>query len=104
MFPLTLVGGDPRACNVLSLFYGAHGVGRGIFGFLTLLDANNLRLVCQEMKREVTAFPWNDSTTPVKGKELERWRTSYPNARAAKITGPLRNTDFIFLKGLRARC
>ena len=60
MFPLTLVGGGPRACNVLSVLYGAHGVGRGIFSFLTLRDANNLRLVCQEMKREVTAFPWND--------------------------------------------
>ena len=82
--PLTLVGGN-RPYHVMSVLLAEHSHSRGILGFLTLRDANNLRSVCKELRDEVADFRWTDMTTRICC-SLELWRTCFPHAISANLS------------------
>jgi len=98
--PITLVGGN-RPYHIMSVLYAEHSRSEGIFGFLTYEDANNLRLVCKELRDEVRDFRWKDMKTRIKG-SLALWRICFPFAKAANIRSQknLTDADFIYLKGI----
>jgi len=98
--PITLVGGN-RPYHIMSVLLAEHSRSEGIFGFLTYEDANNLRLVCKELRDEVKDFYWKDSKTRIKG-SLKLWRICFRNAKAANIykRRDLTDADFVYLKGI----
>jgi hypothetical protein len=65
---------------------GAHGVGAGVFGFLTTRDARALRLVSRMCREDVAAARWLDMETRITG-SLAAWRACFPGARAANVEG-----------------
>ena len=73
-----------------------------LFGFLTTLDANALRLTCREARDAVTAHAWADAKTRIKG-SLVSWRKCFPLAAAASVRFryDLASADFVHLRGLR---
>ena len=81
----------------------AHGVCKGIFGFLTTREARALRLVCHLCCADVAAARWHDEETRISG-PLAAWRACFPNARAANVAGraDLQDADFARLAGLKA--
>ena len=99
--PLTLVGGN-RPYHVMSVLLAEHSHSRGILGFLTYEDANNLRSVCKELRAEVTHFRWTDMKTRICG-SLELWRTCFPHAISANLNyrGNLKYEDFVHLRGIK---
>ena len=74
-----------------------------LFGFLSTLDAYAVRSTCREALAAVTTFPWEDSTTRIKG-NLALWRACFPQARSANVSGrrDLTNADFVNLRGIRS--
>jgi len=104
--PITLVGGN-RPYHIMSVLLAEHSRSEGIFGFLTYEDANNLRLVCKELRDEVSEFYWMDSKTRING-SLKLWRTCFRNARAVNISVDtnyyydevLSDSEFVYLKGI----
>ena len=98
--PVTLVGGN-RPYHIMSVLLAEHSRSEGIFGFLTYEDANNLRLVCKELRDEVRDFRWKDMKTRIKG-SLKKWRTCFPFAKSANISYRTDLTDaaFVHLKGI----
>ena len=99
--PLNLVGGN-RPYHVMSVLAAEHSNSRGIFGFLTLFDANRLRLVCKEMRDEMREFRWKDIKTRINGR-LDLWRACFPYAISANLNGrvDLDVEDFLHLRGIR---
>ena len=81
---------------------GAHGVGAGVFGFLTTRDARALRLVSRMCCADVAAARWLDAETRITG-SLAAWRACFPGARAANVEGrrDLTDADFAHLAGVR---
>jgi hypothetical protein len=86
-------------------------------------EANTLRLVCKELKREVGEYPWEDMETVIRGYVGERvgeregqrgaWRACFPRARGANVEmcepwlssgrrNPVVDLDFVHFVGLRA--
>lgn len=51
---------------------------------LNTRDATVLRTTCRASKAVVTAFPWHDALTPIRGPP-EAWLACFPHARAANI-------------------
>ena len=102
--------GEERAPppNVLDVFgvlappSGAHGVGKGVFGFLTTYNARALRLVSRMCRDDVAAARWLDAETRITG-SLAAWRACFPGARAANVAGrrDLRDADFVHLAGVK---
>jgi hypothetical protein len=88
--------------GVLAPPAGAHGVGAGVFGFLTTRDARALRRVCRLCCADVAAARWLDGVTHISG-PLAAWRASFPGARAANVAGRLDLTDedFAHLAGVK---
>ena len=88
--------------GVLAPPAGAHGVGAGVFGFLTPRDARALRLVSRLCCADVAAARWLDAGTPITG-SLAAWRACFPGARAANVGGraDLTDADFAHLAGVR---
>ena len=88
--------------GVLAPPAGAHGVGAGVFGFLTTRDARALRLVCRLCCADVAAARWLDAETRITG-SLAAWRACFPGARAANVAGrhDLRDADFAHLAGVK---
>jgi hypothetical protein len=87
--------------GVLAPPSGAHGVGAGVFGFLTTRDARSLRLVSRQCCADVAAARWLDAKTRIDG-SLGAWRTCFPGARAASVVnrGNLTDADFVHLAGV----
>ena len=81
---------------------GAHGVGAGVFGFLSTCDARALRLVCRLCCADVAAERWIDAETRITG-SLAAWRACFPGARAANVSGraDLTDADFAHLAGVK---
>jgi len=48
-------------------------------------EANNLRLVCKEIKKDIEEYPWKDMKTLIKG-NINNWRNCFPNAKGANVT------------------
>jgi len=104
--PITLVGGN-RPYHIMSVLLAEHSRSEGIFGFLTYKDANSLRLVCKELRDEVSDFRWMDSKTRING-SLKLWRTCFRNAKAANVSmarehsyhDHISDSEFVYLRGI----
>ena len=95
-------GGDDSLVDLFAVLAGAHSVGGGVFGFLTMLDGNELRQVCRLIRGDVAAARWRDAETPIRG-PLAAWRACFPGAMAACLRGrdDLRDADFVHLAGVK---
>ena len=71
--------------SVLSTLNGAHSIGEGFLGFLTMVESNALRSVCVEFREAVIDFPWMDAKSVIKG-SVEAWRAAFPAARAVNVS------------------
>ena len=90
--------------GVLAPPAGAHGVGAGVFGFLSTRDARALRLVCRLCCADVAAARWLDVETRIDG-SIAAWRMCFPGARGANVVGrrDLADADFAQF-GVRRVC
>ena len=93
---------DGSLAELFSVLAGAHSEGGGVFGFLTLLDGNELRQLCRLFRDDVAAAHWCDGVTPIKGSLAAR-RACFPGAGAANVGGrrDLRDADFVHLAGVK---
>ena len=96
--PITLLQGTDLPYNIFSSL-GIYGLP--ILEYLTYKDGNALRATCKEARSAVINYKWMDSETCIKG-SLKKWRTCFPNARAANIErrNDLKDIDFVHLKGI----
>ena len=95
-------GGDDSLVDLVGVLAGAHSVGGGVFGFLTLRDGNELRQLCRLIRGDVAAARWRDEETHIGG-PLAEWRACFPGAVAASVVGrrDLRDADFVHLAGVK---
>ena len=86
---------------VLQPPYGEHGVGKGIFGFLTTREARPLRLVSGILCADVRNARWYDRDTVITG-DLRKWRACFSGARCANVSGreDLTDADLVHLSGV----
>ena len=86
---------------VLQPPYGEHGVGRGIFGFLSTREARPLRLVSRVLCADVRNARWYDRETRITG-ELRKWRACFSDARCANVSErrDLVDADLVHLGGV----
>ncbi len=86
---------------VLQPPYGEHGVGRGIFGFLSTREARPLRLVSRVLCADVRNARWYDRDTVITG-DLRMWRACFSDARCANVSGrrDLTDADMVHLSGV----
>jgi hypothetical protein len=96
---IPFAGGDGTH-SILSVLFGAHSIGGGIFGYLNMKDSNKVRVQCVECRKAVMEFPWMDDESNIKG-NIEAWRASFPCARAVNISGrrDLVDADFVHIRG-----
>ena len=89
------------ALTVLSPPGGAHGVGEGIFGFLSTREARSLRLVSHVLCADVRNARWYDRDTVIRG-DLRKWRACFSDARCANVSGrwDLTDADLVHLCGV----
>ena len=87
--------------TVLSPPGGAHGVGEGIFGFLSTREARPLRLVSHVLCADVRNARWYDRDTVITG-ELRKWRACFSDARCANVSKrrDLVDADLVHLSGV----
>ena len=90
------------ALTVLSPPGGAHGVGKGILGFLTTRETRPLRLVSSVLCTDVQNARWYDRDTVIAG-DLRRWRVCFTNARCANVSErrDLTDADLVHLVAWR---
>jgi hypothetical protein len=95
-------GGDDSLVDLFAVLAGAHSVGGGVFGFLTLRDGNELRQLCRLVRGDVAAARWRDAETRIRG-SLAAWRACFPGAVAANLRErrDLRDADFVHLAGVK---
>ena len=62
---IPFAGGDGDY-SILSVLFGAHSIGEGIFGFLNMMDTNKVRVQCVECRKAVMDFPWMDKESKIK--------------------------------------
>ena len=106
--PVTSGGAPAPPPTLLDVFgvlappAGAHGVGAGVFGFLSTRDARALRLVCRMCCTDVRAARWVDAETHITG-SLAAWRACFPGARGADVDwrADLTDADFAHLAGVK---
>jgi hypothetical protein len=103
--PRIALAGDSGASSVLSHAAAA------LLPFFSTWEACALRLVCREFCGAVSAHPWMDSETVIKG-SLGKWRACFPRAKAANVRNcvedmmsevrnkPVVNADFKHLVGM----
>ena len=86
---------------VLQPPYGEHGVGRGIFSFLSTREARPLRLVSRVLCADVRNARWYDRDTVITG-DLRMWRACFSDARCANVSGrrDLVDADLVHLSGV----
>ena len=91
--------------SILSVLNGAHSIGEGILGFLTMRESNALRGACREFREAVMDFPWMDANSIIKS-IVEAWCEVFPAVRAVTVSKRLDivNADFVHIHGVaRAR-
>ncbi len=88
--------------DLFAVLAGAHSVGGGVFGFLTMRDGNELRQVCRLVRGDVAAARWRDEETRIWG-SLAAWRACFPGAVAAYLQerSDLRDADLAHLAGVK---
>ena len=86
--------------SILSVLFGAHSIGEGIFSFLTMIDSNALRLLCKEFRQAVMDFPWMDAESHITG-SVKAWRAAFPHARADNVSDreDIVDADFVHIRG-----
>ena len=96
---IPFAGGDGDY-SVLSVLFGAHSIGEGIFGFLNMIDSNKVRVQCRECQQAVKDFPWMDSKSQIK-RSVKAWRAAFPVARAVnvKYRNDIVDADFVHIRG-----
>ena len=96
---IPFAGGDGDY-SILSVLYGPHSIGGGIFGFMTMKDSNKVRVQCVECRKAVMDFPWMDDDSRIKG-SIKAWRAAFPAARTANVSGrfDLVDADFVHIRG-----
>jgi hypothetical protein len=101
---IPFAGGDGDY-SILSVLFGAHSIGEGIFGYLTMIDSNKVRVQCVECRQAVMDFPWMDAKSHIKG-SVKAWRAAFPVARAINVSkrNDIVDADFVHIRGdARAR-
>ena len=96
---IPFAGGDGDY-SVLSVLFGAHSIGGGIFGYLTMIDSNKVRAQCVECRQAVMDFPWMDAKSRIRG-NVEAWRAAFPYARAVNVShrNDIVDADFVHIRG-----
>ena len=96
---IPFAGGDGDY-SILSVLFGPHSIGGGIFGYLTMIDSNKVRAQCVECRKAVMDFPWMDDESEIKG-SVEAWRAAFPVARAVNIRNrdDIVDADFVHIRG-----
>ena len=96
---IPFAGGDGDY-SVLSVLFGAHSIGEGIFGFLNMIDSNKVRVQCRECQQAVKDFPWMDSKSQIK-RSVKAWRAAFPVARAVNVSerNDITDEDFVHIRG-----
>ena len=97
---ISFAGGDGDY-SILSVLFGAHSIGEGIFGFMTMIDSNKVRVQCRECHQAVKDFPWMDAKSRIRG-SVKKWRASFPCARAVNVSGrhyDIVDADFVHIRG-----
>jgi hypothetical protein len=96
---IPFAGGDGDY-SILSVLFGAHSIGEGIFSYLTMKDSNKVRVQCVECRDAVMDFPWMDAKSRIKG-SVKAWRAAFPCARAVNVSYRIDivDADFIHIRG-----
>ena len=96
---IPFAGGDGDY-SILSVLFGAHSIGEGIFGFLNMIDSNKVRVQCVECRQAVKDFQWMDAESRIKG-SVKAWRAAFPVARAVNIShrNDIVDADFVHIRG-----
>ena len=96
---IPFAGGDGDY-SILSVLFGAHSIGEGIFSFMTMKDSNKLRVQCRECHQAVKDFPWMDDVSWIKG-NIKAWRAAFPCARAVNVSEryDIVDADFMHIRG-----
>ena len=96
---IPFAGGDGDY-SILSVLFGAHSIGDGIFGYLNMIDSNKVRLLCKECRQAVMDFPWMDDKSDIKG-SVKAWRLAFPVARAVNVSNryDFVDADFVHIRG-----
>jgi hypothetical protein len=96
---IPFAGGDGNY-SILSVLFGLHSIGGGIFSFLTMIDSNKVRVQCHECRDAVMDFPWMDARSHIVG-SVKKWRAAFPVARAVNVSGRIDivDADFVHIRG-----
>jgi hypothetical protein len=96
---IPFAGGDGDY-SILSVLFGPHSIGEGLFSFLTMKDSNKLRGQCVECRDAIMAFEWMDPLSRITG-NLKAWRAAFPLARVVNVSGRynITDTDFVHIRG-----
>ena len=96
---IPFAGGDGDY-SILSVLFGAHSIGEGIFGYLTMIDSNKVRVQCVECRQAVMDFPWMDAVSRITG-SVKAWRAAFPCARAVNVSRrrDIVDADFVHIRG-----
>jgi hypothetical protein len=72
-----------------------------LFAFLDTRDATSLRTTCRTGREAVASYRWADAGTRISGR-LSSWRSCFPRAVAANISGrrDLADAAFVHLEGV----
>ena len=97
---IPFAGGDGDY-SILSVLFGAHSIGEGIFGYLNMIDSNKVRVQCVECRDAVMDFQWMDAESHIKG-SVKAWRAAFPCARAVNVSyryDIVDDADFVHIRG-----
>ena len=96
---IPFAGGDGDY-SILSVLFGAHSIGEGIFGYLNMIDSNKVRVQCVECRKAVKDFPWMDAVSRITG-SVKAWRAAFPCARAVNVSEryDIVDADFVHIRG-----
>ena len=97
---IPFAGGDGDY-SILSILFGAHSIGEGIFGFLNMRDSNKVRVQCVECRKAVMDFPWMDASheSRIRG-SVRAWRAAFPVARKVNVSyrDDIVDADFVHIR------
>ena len=96
---IPFAGGDGDY-SILSVLFGPHSIGEGLFSFLTMKDSNKLRVQCVECRDAIMAFEWMDYISRITG-SVQAWRAAFPLARMVNVSGRynITDADFVHIRG-----
>ena len=75
---------DIISFNSQKILNGAHSIGEGILGFLTMVESNALRVVFKEFWEAGMDFSRMDADSVIKG-TLKAWQAAFPAASVVNV-------------------